>query len=182
MLGPERKARPLADIAIARPSAVEAVLRKSAKSMPAPADSASDPAAAEAAVVASKKALAADLEGVIQGMLRTTQFATAATARTRTWSRQIGEVAALDASTDDSAFTAQTLNNLLWVTFTRSNPAADVHGIGAFTQQKHWGCAGPLVIDARLKPHHAPPLQDDPDITRRVEALAAPGKPLHRII
>ena len=109
MLGPERKARPLADIAIARPSAVEAVLRKSAKSMPAPADSASDPAAAEAAVVASKKALAADLEGVIQGMLRTTQFATAATARTRTWSRQIGEVAALDASTDDSVFTASSV-------------------------------------------------------------------------
>jgi hypothetical protein len=108
MLGPERKARPLPDIAIARPSAVEAVLRKSAKSMLAPADNASDPDAAEEAV-ASKKALAADLEGMIQGMLRTTQFATAATARTRTWSRQIGEVAALDASTDDSVFTASSL-------------------------------------------------------------------------
>jgi len=108
MLGPERKARPLPDIAIARPSAVEAMLRKSAKSMPAPADKASDPDAAEEAV-ASKKALAADLEGMIQGMLRTTQFATAATARTRTWSRQIGEVAALDASTDDSVFTASSV-------------------------------------------------------------------------
>lgn len=108
MLGPERKARPLPDIAITRPSAVEAVLRKSAKSMPAPVNSASDPAAAEEAI-ASKKALAADLEGMIQGMLRTTQFATAATARTRTWSRQIGEVAALDASTDDSAFAASSL-------------------------------------------------------------------------
>jgi hypothetical protein len=108
MLGPERKARPLPDIAVARPSAVEAVLRKSAKSMPAPADSASDPAATEDAI-GSKKALAADLEGMIHGMLRTTQFATAATARTRTWSRQIGEVAALDASTDDSPFTASSL-------------------------------------------------------------------------
>jgi hypothetical protein len=108
MLGPERKARPLPDIAITRPSAVEAVLRKSTNSMPAPANSASDPAAAEDAI-ASKNALAADLEGMIQGMLRTTQFATAATARTRTWSRQIGEVAALDASTDDSAFTASSL-------------------------------------------------------------------------
>ena len=108
MLGPERKARPLPDIAIARPSAVEAMLRKSAKSMPAPADKASDPDAAEEAV-ANKKALAADLEGMIQGMLRTTQFATAATARTRTWSRQIGEVAALDASTDDSVFTASSV-------------------------------------------------------------------------
>jgi len=108
MLGPERKARPLPDIAITRPSAVEAVLRKSTNSMPAPANSASDPAAAEDAI-ASKNALAADLEGMIQGMLRTTQFASAATARTRTWSRQIGEVAALDASTDGSAFTASSL-------------------------------------------------------------------------
>ncbi len=83
---------------------------------------------------------------------------------------------------DDSAFTARTLNNFLWVTFTRSNPAADVYGVGAFTQQKHWGCTGSLVIDARIKPHHAPPLEEDPAVARRVEALAAPGGPLYRII
>jgi len=83
---------------------------------------------------------------------------------------------------DDSDFTARSLRNWLWVTFTRSNPAADVHGVGAFTQQKHWGCAGPMVIDARIKPHHAPPLEEEPAITRRVEALGAPGEPLYRII
>ena len=76
---------------------------------------------------------------------------------------------------DDSDFTARTLNNWLWVTFTRSNPAADVYGVGAFTRQKHWGCEGSLVIDARIKPHHAPPLEEDPAVSRRVEALAAPG-------
>jgi 4-hydroxy-3-polyprenylbenzoate decarboxylase len=83
---------------------------------------------------------------------------------------------------DDSDFTARSLRNWLWVTFTRSNPAADIHGVGAFAQQKHWGCTGPLVIDARIKPHHAPPLEEDPAITRRVEALGAPGGPLYRII
>jgi 4-hydroxy-3-polyprenylbenzoate decarboxylase len=83
---------------------------------------------------------------------------------------------------DDSDFTARSLRNWLWVTFTRSNPAADIHGVGAFTHQKHWGCTGPLVIDARIKPHHAPPLEEDPAITRRVEALGAPGGPLYRII
>ena len=83
---------------------------------------------------------------------------------------------------DDSAFTARTLNNWVWATFTRSNPAADVYGIGAFTQQKHWGCTGALVIDARVKPHHAPPLVEDPAVSRRVEELAAPGGPLYRII
>jgi 4-hydroxy-3-polyprenylbenzoate decarboxylase len=84
--------------------------------------------------------------------------------------------------TDDAKFTAQSLNNLLWVTFTRSNPAADVHGIGAFTEQKHWGCRGSLVIDARIKPRHAPPLEADTEITRRVDQLAAAGGPLHGIL
>jgi 4-hydroxy-3-polyprenylbenzoate decarboxylase len=83
---------------------------------------------------------------------------------------------------DDSTFTARTLNNFLWVTFTRSNPAADVHGVGAFTKHKHWGCHGSLVIDARIKPHHAPPLEEDADVSRRVEALAVPGGPLYRVI
>jgi 4-hydroxy-3-polyprenylbenzoate decarboxylase len=83
---------------------------------------------------------------------------------------------------DDSAFAAASLRNFLWVTFTRSNPAADIDGIGAFIDQKHWGCTGPLLIDARLKPHHAPPLEDDPAIEKRVDALGAPGGPLHGII
>jgi 4-hydroxy-3-polyprenylbenzoate decarboxylase len=83
---------------------------------------------------------------------------------------------------DDSAFAAQTLNNWLWVTFTRSNPAADLHGVGAFTRQKHWGCTGPVVIDARIKSHHAPPLEEDPAVVRRVDALAAPGGPLHGML
>ncbi len=83
---------------------------------------------------------------------------------------------------DDSEFTARTLNNFLWVTFTRSNPAADIYGIGAFNHCKHWGCEGSLVVDARCKPHHAPPLVDDPEVERRVDLLGAPGGPLHGII
>jgi 4-hydroxy-3-polyprenylbenzoate decarboxylase len=83
---------------------------------------------------------------------------------------------------DDSRFVSESLRNFLWTTFTRANPAADVHGIEAFVHEKHWGCRGPLVIDARLKPHHAPPLVEDPDVTRRIDALAAPGGPLHGII
>jgi 4-hydroxy-3-polyprenylbenzoate decarboxylase len=83
---------------------------------------------------------------------------------------------------DDSDFCARSLGNWLWVTFTRSNPAADIHGIGAFVRQKHWGCEGSLVIDARRKPHHAPPLEEDPAISRRVDALGATGGPLHGVI
>ncbi|MEM7452855.1 MAG: UbiD family decarboxylase, partial [Planctomycetota bacterium] len=79
---------------------------------------------------------------------------------------------------DDSEFTARTLNNFLWVTFTRSNPATDISGIESSIVNKHWGCRGSLVIDARIKPHHAPPLIEDPEVTRKVDARAASGGPL----
>ena len=76
---------------------------------------------------------------------------------------------------DDSAFTALNINNFVWVTFTRSNPAADIYGIGSATSDKHWGCEGPVIIDARKKPHHAPELIKDPVIeantTRILQAL-----------
>lgn len=83
---------------------------------------------------------------------------------------------------DDSNFSAKTLNNWLWTVFTRSDPASDILGAHPKSYRKHWGCEGPLVIDARLKPHHAPPLVEDPAITRRVDELASPGGPLHGII
>jgi 4-hydroxy-3-polyprenylbenzoate decarboxylase len=82
---------------------------------------------------------------------------------------------------DDSQFVTESLRNFLWVAFTRTNPAADIHGIEPFVRDKHWGCHGPLVIDARLKPHHSPPLVEDPGVSRRVDALAARGGPLHGI-
>jgi 4-hydroxy-3-polyprenylbenzoate decarboxylase len=82
---------------------------------------------------------------------------------------------------DDSDFTSRNLNNFLWVVFTRSNPAVDIHGVSSWTRHKHWGCDGPLIIDARIKPHHAPALEEDPQVSRRVDALAAPGGPLHGI-
>jgi 4-hydroxy-3-polyprenylbenzoate decarboxylase len=83
---------------------------------------------------------------------------------------------------DDSNFVAQSERNFLWVTFTRANPAADIHGVEEFIDRKHWGCRGPLVIDARIKPHHAPPLMEDPDVTKKVDALAARGGPLARYL
>lgn len=83
---------------------------------------------------------------------------------------------------DDAAFTAEDWTNFLWVTFTRSDPATDMYGAGAFTHCKHWGCRGPLIIDARLKSFHAPALETDPDVERRVDELGAPGGPLHGFV
>ena len=70
---------------------------------------------------------------------------------------------------DDSEFTAATINNLVWVTFTRSNPAADLFGVDSFTKNKHWGCNGSLIIDARKKPHHAPELIKDEAVEKKID-------------
>jgi len=83
---------------------------------------------------------------------------------------------------DDSGFTAATLNNLLWVAFTRSNPATDIYGINAETRGRHWGCRGALVIDARIKPFHAPVLEDDPAVERRIDELGKKGGVLEGLV
>ena len=83
---------------------------------------------------------------------------------------------------DDSEFAARNLKNWLWSTFTRSNPAIDIDGIGSAIVDKHWGCAGSLVIDARVKPHHAPPLIEDPQVMAKVDARAARGGPLAKYL
>jgi 4-hydroxy-3-polyprenylbenzoate decarboxylase len=81
--------------------------------------------------------------------------------------------------TEDSEWMARHLNNFLWATFTRSNPAKDVYGVSAQFIDKHWSCTAPLIIDARIKPHHAPVLETDPSTVRKVDSLFAKGGPLH---
>lgn len=72
---------------------------------------------------------------------------------------------------DDSEFAAKSLHNFMWITFTRSNPAHDIYGVNEFTDNKHWGCHGSLIIDARSKKHHAPVLEEDPNVTKKVESM-----------
>ncbi len=59
---------------------------------------------------------------------------------------------------DDATFVSEDFSNWLWVTFTRSNPANDIYGLNAKTNNKHFSCSIP-IIDARIKPHHAPILE-----------------------
>lgn len=75
---------------------------------------------------------------------------------------------------DDAQFSAANLKNWLWVTFTRSNPSHDIYGINSNTQFKHWGCDN-VIIDARIKPHHAPVLEKVPEIEKRVDRLFEKG-------
>ncbi|MGV8880254.1 MAG: UbiD family decarboxylase [Sphingobacteriaceae bacterium] len=83
---------------------------------------------------------------------------------------------------DDARFVAETINNFIWVTFTRSNPSHDIYGINSFTQHKHWGCRGPFIIDARIKPHHAPPLIKDDAVEKRIDRLGLKGGSLNGIL
>ena len=80
---------------------------------------------------------------------------------------------------DDAAFVSATLNNFLWVTFTRANPSHDIYGIDSFTRFKHWGCNGSLIIDARIKNHHAPELVPDKSVSDKVDRLFSKGGELY---
>ncbi len=73
---------------------------------------------------------------------------------------------------DDPQFCVSSLENFLWVCFTRSDPATDTYGINARMYCKQWLCDPPLIIDARKKKFHAPPLVEDPEAIKRVEKLA----------
>ncbi len=81
---------------------------------------------------------------------------------------------------DDSSFVAGSLNNFLWATFTRSNPSHDIYGVNSRYDHKHWAC-DQVIIDARIKPHHAPALVPDPDVEKRIERLFVKGASLEGI-
>lgn len=67
----------------------------------------------------------------------------------------------------------ETFRDFLWTTFTKSDPAEDLDGITAFVERKHWGCRGSLVLDARIKSHHAPELVEVPEVRKKAEQLLA---------
>ncbi|OFW15792.1 MAG: 4-hydroxybenzoate decarboxylase [Acidobacteria bacterium RIFCSPLOWO2_02_FULL_67_21] len=54
--------------------------------------------------------------------------------------------------TDEPARAAASPMNFLWTTFTRFEPAADIHAAGRRIVRNHVAYRAPIVIDARLKP------------------------------
>jgi 4-hydroxy-3-polyprenylbenzoate decarboxylase len=74
----------------------------------------------------------------------------------------------------------ENLNDYLWLTYTRSNPADDIYGVDEFIQNKHWGCKGAMIIDARKKPHHAPELKVADETTKAIERFFKKGAPLEK--
>jgi hypothetical protein len=54
--------------------------------------------------------------------------------------------------TDEPARAARSDMNFLWTTFTRFEPAADIHAAGRRIVRNQIAYEGPIIIDARLKP------------------------------
>jgi len=73
--------------------------------------------------------------------------------------------------TDEPARAARSAVNFLWTTFTRFEPAADVHARATRVVRHHVVHEPPLLIDARLKPWFPKEVACDPEtaatVTRR---------------
>ena len=54
--------------------------------------------------------------------------------------------------TDDAARAVRSPMNFLWTTFTRFEPAADIHAAKTRVVRNHLSFTPPVLIDARMKP------------------------------
>ena len=72
--------------------------------------------------------------------------------------------------TDDAARATRSEMNFLWTTFTRFEPAADIHAASLKVVRHHLAYEPPVVIDARMKPWYPGELSCRPDIAERVTA------------
>ncbi len=70
--------------------------------------------------------------------------------------------------TDEPARAAASPMNFLWTTFTRFEPAADIHAAGRRIVRNHVAYSAPVVIDARLKPGFPKELTCRDDIAQLV--------------
>jgi 4-hydroxy-3-polyprenylbenzoate decarboxylase len=73
--------------------------------------------------------------------------------------------------TEDATWMAAEFNNFIWAAFTRTNPSKDMEGVDSYTNNKHWGCKGPLIFDATIKKHHAPAVVKDNEVEKKVTAI-----------
>jgi 4-hydroxybenzoate decarboxylase subunit C len=73
-------------------------------------------------------------------------------------------------ATDEPQRAAKSPINFLWTTFTRFEPAADIHAARQAVVRHHVALSPPIAIDARLKPGFPGELFCDDDTARKVTA------------
>ncbi|MFT5052676.1 MAG: 3-polyprenyl-4-hydroxybenzoate decarboxylase, partial [Chlamydiales bacterium] len=71
--------------------------------------------------------------------------------------------------TDDAERAARSSMNFLWTTFTRFDPATDLHASQVQLVHHHPAFEAPILIDARMKPGYPEELFCDPDTARTVD-------------
>ena len=69
----------------------------------------------------------------------------------------------------DDARVARSAADFLWATWTRFEPAADIHAAATQVNRHHISYSGPVVIDARMKPGYPDELVVRPDIAELVD-------------
>lgn len=69
---------------------------------------------------------------------------------------------------DDAARATASDMNFLWTTFTRFEPAADIHAADRRIVRNHVSFVGPVLIDGRMKPWYPKELTCQPEIADRV--------------
>jgi 4-hydroxybenzoate decarboxylase subunit C len=83
---------------------------------------------------------------------------------------------------DEPRRAAKSAMNFLWTTFTRFEPAADIHAAGRTVLRNHVSLRGPILIDARRKPGFPSELVADEEtaatVTRRWKEYFPAGMPM----
>jgi 3-polyprenyl-4-hydroxybenzoate decarboxylase len=69
---------------------------------------------------------------------------------------------------DEPERAARSAMNFLWTTFTRFEPAADIHAASRELRRNHVSYRAPILIDARLKPGFPGELHCDPETAAKV--------------
>ncbi|HUR33889.1 MAG TPA: UbiD family decarboxylase [Vicinamibacterales bacterium] len=70
--------------------------------------------------------------------------------------------------TDEAVRAVRSPMNFLWTTFTRFEPAADIHAAATRVVRNHLSYSGPIVIDARMKPWYPKEVSCRPDVAETV--------------
>ena len=74
--------------------------------------------------------------------------------------------------TDEPERAARSAMNFLWTTFTRFEPAADIHAAATTVVRNHLAYRAPIVIDARMKPWFPKEVTCRPDVAEARDARA----------
>jgi 3-polyprenyl-4-hydroxybenzoate decarboxylase len=69
----------------------------------------------------------------------------------------------------DDASVARKTSDFLWATWTRFEPASDIHAAETTISRHHLSYRAPIVIDARMKPGYPSELVPRPDIAQLVD-------------